>query len=137
MTRTIYQCRDVANQLGVQILAVKSRRFAMIMNHTESQNDVQHAFDMALRQHCEFAGKVLHRDWNGLTICDPATGSRLTVKYEADRISLHQTNWGDSYMVYVPCDERMKLRVTSYPNLRDAYHAAKYVMERFLNDEKL
>jgi hypothetical protein len=108
-----------------------------MLNQTESQNDVRRTFDKAVRQHCEMAGIVAEADRHGLMVRNPATGTRLTLTYQDKFIRLVQSNWGTSYMVYVPCAHGMKLRLTSHPNLRDAYHAARYVVETFLKDQKL
>jgi len=106
-------------------------------NETESQNEVRRTFDKAVRQHCEVAGIVPQVEGRGLTIRNPTTGNRLTVTYLDKCICLVHSKWGASYMAYVPCATGMKLRITSQPNIRDAYHAARYVVETFLKDQKL
>jgi hypothetical protein len=104
---------------------------------TDSQNDVRRTFDKAVRQRCEMAGIVPEVDRHGLTMRNPTTGICLTVTYQDNYIRLVQSNWGASYIEYVPCANGTKLRITSHPNLRDPYHAARYVVEAFLKDQKL
>ena len=104
---------------------------------TDGQSNVQQAFDNALRLQCGIAGIVAQGAGNSLMMENPVTGTQLTVMYKAAHIFLLQSNWGTSYIEYVLCAGAVKLRLGNYPDLMFADDAAKHLMERLLNEEKL
>jgi hypothetical protein len=104
---------------------------------TDGQSNVQQAFDNALRLQCGIAGIVSQGTGNNLMIVNPATGTQVTVTYKSAHIFLLQSNWGTSYIEYVPSAEGVKLRIRNNPDLMFADDAAKHLMERLLKEEKL
>ena len=101
---------------------------------TESLSVLQ-LLDRALRLECDVAGIFQLDDGSNLTIL-PETGAQLTVRHDTDHILLCYRDSGlkeASYIVHEAEGER--LSTTNHPLQMDADQAAKYLIERLLQDE--